>query len=108
MGDGDLVVFVLCGGGFCMDSGGFSVGAGVWVLVNYPQKCIEAIQKKKKKFVQHTHLVKESYSSLKREILLVCSPPLSHCYTLEDICIQTKLTYLECFGVWESIGYLPK
>ena len=29
MGDGDLVVFVLCGGGFCMDSGGFSVGAGV-------------------------------------------------------------------------------
>ena len=29
VGDGDLVVFVLCGGGFCMDSGGFSVGAGV-------------------------------------------------------------------------------
>ena len=28
MGGGDLVVFVLCGGGFCMDIGGFSVGAG--------------------------------------------------------------------------------
>ena len=28
-----MVVFVLCGGGFCVDSGGFSVGAGVWVVV---------------------------------------------------------------------------
>ena len=26
MGGGVLVVFVLCGGGFCVDSGGFSVG----------------------------------------------------------------------------------
>ena len=29
MGGGDLVVFVLCGGGFCVDSGEFSVNAGV-------------------------------------------------------------------------------
>ena len=35
VGGGDLVVFVLCGGGFCVDSGGFFVGAGVWVLVNF-------------------------------------------------------------------------
>ena len=28
MGGGVLVVFVLCGGGFCVDSGGFSVGGG--------------------------------------------------------------------------------
>ena len=28
LGGSNLVVFVLCGGGFCMDSGGFSVGAG--------------------------------------------------------------------------------
>ena len=33
MGSGVLVVFVLCGDGFCVDNGGFSVGAGVWVLV---------------------------------------------------------------------------
>ena len=35
VGGGDLVVFVLCGDGFCVDSGGFFVGAGVWVLVDY-------------------------------------------------------------------------
>ena len=35
MGGGDLVVFVLCGGGFCVDSGGLSVGASVWVVVDF-------------------------------------------------------------------------
>ena len=35
MGGGVLVVFVLCGNGFCMDSGGFSVGVGVWVVVDF-------------------------------------------------------------------------
>ena len=30
-----VVVFVLCGGGFCVDSGGFSVGASVWVVVDF-------------------------------------------------------------------------
>ena len=29
MGGGVLVVSVLCGGGFCVDSNGFFVGAGV-------------------------------------------------------------------------------
>ena len=33
MGGGILVVSMLCGGGFCVDSGGFSVGGGVWVVV---------------------------------------------------------------------------
>ena len=33
MDGGVLVVSVLCGGGFCVDSGGFSVGASVWVVV---------------------------------------------------------------------------
>ena len=28
MGDGVLVVSMLCGGGFCVDSGEFSVGGG--------------------------------------------------------------------------------
>ena len=32
MGGGVLVVFVLCGGGFCVDNGGFSVGVGVLVV----------------------------------------------------------------------------
>ena len=37
-----VVVFVLCGGGFCVDSGGFSVGAGVWVVVDFWYKiCLE-------------------------------------------------------------------
>ena len=35
MGGGVLGVFVLCGGGFCVDSSGFSVGASVWVLVDF-------------------------------------------------------------------------
>ena len=35
MGGGVLVVFVLCGGGFCVDNDGFSVGASVWVLVDF-------------------------------------------------------------------------
>ena len=35
MGDGVLVVSMLCGGGFCVDSGGFSMGASVWVVVDF-------------------------------------------------------------------------
>ena len=35
MGGGVLVVFVLCGGRFCVDSGGFSMGSSVWVLVDF-------------------------------------------------------------------------
>ena len=35
MGGGVLVVFVLCGGGFFVDGGGFSVGADVWVVVDF-------------------------------------------------------------------------
>ena len=31
MGGGALVVSMLCGGGFCVDSGRLSVGAGVWI-----------------------------------------------------------------------------
>ena len=27
--------FVLCGGGFCVDNGGFSVGADVWEVVDF-------------------------------------------------------------------------
>ena len=48
MGGGVLVVFVLCGGGFCVDSGGFSVGASrfsdikfVWKL----RKCEKFVGK---------------------------------------------------------------
>ena len=33
MGGVVLVVFVLCGGGFCVDNGEFSVGVDVWVVV---------------------------------------------------------------------------
>ena len=29
------MVFVLCGGGFCVNSGGFFVGGGVWVVVDF-------------------------------------------------------------------------
>ena len=35
VGGGVLVVSVLCGGGFCVDNGGFSLGAGVWVVVDF-------------------------------------------------------------------------
>ena len=35
MGGGVLVVFVLCGSGFCVDSGRFFVGASVWVVVDF-------------------------------------------------------------------------
>ena len=46
MDGGVLVVFVLCGGGFCVDSGGFFVGGGrfsdikfVWKLRKWLGKC---------------------------------------------------------------------
>ena len=29
------MVFVLCGSGFCVGSGGFSVDASVWVVVDF-------------------------------------------------------------------------
>ena len=35
MGGGVLLVSVLCGGEFCVDSGGFFVGASVWVVVDF-------------------------------------------------------------------------
>ena len=35
MGGGVLVVFVLCGSGFCVDNGRFFVGASVWVVVDF-------------------------------------------------------------------------
>ena len=35
MGGGVLVVSVLYGGGFCVGTGGFSVGADVWVVVDF-------------------------------------------------------------------------
>ena len=35
MGGGILVVSMLCGGGFCVDNGGFFVGASVWVVVDF-------------------------------------------------------------------------
>ena len=35
MGGGVLVVSVLCVGGFCVDSDGFFVGAGVWMVVDF-------------------------------------------------------------------------
>ena len=35
MGGGVLLVSVLCGGEFCVDSGGFFVGAIVWVVVDF-------------------------------------------------------------------------
>ena len=35
MDGGVLVVSVLCGGGFCVDSGRLSAGAGVWIVVNF-------------------------------------------------------------------------
>ena len=84
-----------------------------YIYPHYPQKCIEAIQKKTlDKFLQHTHFVRESYSSSKREILIVFSPPLSYCYTLRgDLNPNTTNTYSkysECFGTWECIRYLPK
>ena len=66
-----------------------------YIYHHYQQKCIETIQKKTlKKFLQHTHLVRENYSSLKREILIVASPPLSYCYTLRgDLYPNTTHTY---------------
>ena len=35
MGGGVLLVSVLYGGEFCVDSGGFFVGVGVWVVVDF-------------------------------------------------------------------------
>ena len=52
MGGGVLVVFVLCGGGFSVNSGGFFVGAGgfsdikfVWKLRICLRKCEKFVGK---------------------------------------------------------------
>ena len=86
-----------------------------YIYPYYPQKCIEAIQKKiLERFLQYTHLVRESYSSSKRKILIVSSPPLSHWYTLRwDLYSNTNHTHLECrllrvFWNLGSFGSLPK
>ena len=38
MGGGVLVVFLLCGGRFCVDSGGFSVGDGGFYDIKFVWK----------------------------------------------------------------------
>ena len=35
MGGGILMVSVLCGGRFCVDSGKLFVGTGVWIVVDF-------------------------------------------------------------------------
>ena len=35
MGGGVLVVFVLCGDGYCVDNGGFFMGVSVWVVMDF-------------------------------------------------------------------------
>ena len=69
-----------------------------FIYHHYPQKCIEAIQKKTlERFLQNTYLVRESYSSSKREIIVVSSSPFSHYYTLRgDLYPNTTHTYSEC------------
>ena len=50
MGGGVLVVFVLCGGGFSVNSGGFFVGAGGFFDIKFVWK-LRKLLRKYEKFV---------------------------------------------------------
>ena len=80
-----------------------------YIYSHYLQNCKESIQKKTiKRFLQHTHLVRESYSSSRKQSLqslLLSSPiviPLRG-----DLYPNKTHTYSECrecFGAWKVLG----
>ena len=45
MGGGVLVVFVLCGGGFCVDSGGFTMDVGRFSDIKFVRKLRKWLKK---------------------------------------------------------------
>ena len=68
----------------------------------------EAIQKTTlERFLQQTHLVRESYSSSIEKSLQSLLFSLSHCYTLRgNLYPNTTHTYSDCrewFGAWEAL-----
>ena len=79
-----------------------------YIYFHYPQNCKETIQKKiLERFLQHTHFVRESYTSLREKSLQSLLLSFSHCYTLRgDLYPNTTHTYLEyreCLEAWEAL-----
>ena len=79
-----------------------------YIYLHYPQNCKETIQKKiLERFLQHTHFVRESYTSLREKSLQSILLSFSHCYTLRgDLYPNTTHTYLEyreCLEAWEAL-----
>ena len=73
------------------------------------QKIVGRLFKRKpQREVSTTHLVRESYSSLREKSSQSLLLPLSHCYTLRgDLNPNITHTYSECrecFGAWEVLG----
>ena len=77
-----------------------------YIYPNYPQNCKEVVQKKTLERGFYPSCQRELFI-LKREILIVSSPPLSYCYTLRgDLYSNITYTYSECrecFGAWEAL-----
>ena len=84
----------------------------IYTLITHKIKK-EAIQNKTlEKFLQHTHLIRESYSfSIKKSLQSILFS-LSHCCTLRgDLYQNTNHTYSECrecFGAWEVLGFAKR
>ena len=84
-----------------------------YIYHHYIQKCKEAIQKKTlERFLQHTQLVRESYSSSIKISLQSLLFSLSRCYILKgDLYPNTTHTYSkckECFRDWEAFEICQK
>ena len=84
----------------------------IYALITY--KIEKRLFRKKtlKRFLQYTHLVRDSYSSLSENSFVVSSLPLSHCYTLRKyLYSNTTHTYSKCrewIWAWEVLGICQK
>ena len=77
-----------------------------YIYSHYPENCKEVIQKKPlERFLQHTHFVRESYTSSREKSLLFLLLPSPIVITWEKICTQTRLTHIQSI---ESVLELGK
>ena len=96
----------------CTDSWDFKCDPYIlhsyYTYPHYPKIGKEVIQKTTlERFLQQTHLVRESYSSSIEKSLQSLLFSLSHCYTLRgNLYPNTTHTYSDCrewFGAWEAL-----
>ena len=86
-----------------------------YTFISHKRKeCYIQREKTLDRFLQHNILtfLERELLILKREIIVVSSPSLFHCYTLRgDLYPNTTHTYSKCkkcFGTWEALGICQK